>query len=65
MYHPFHKLFPQKGSIIKRLGLNTILLLKSNPDINMKMILFGSYAMVYTGTNNNMSCRRIPGVVLR
>ena len=57
--------FPQKGSIIKRLESNTILLKKSIPDFNMKMVLFGSYAMVYTGTTNTLNRISIPGIALR
>ena len=56
---------PQKCSIIKRIGANTILLVKTDPNFNMKITFFGSYAMVYTGTKNNMSCKSIPGIVLR
>ena len=56
---------PQKCSIIKRIGANTILLVKTDPNFNMKITFFGSYAMVYTGTKNNMSCISIPGVASR
>ena len=57
--------FPQKGSIIKRLGSNTILFGKQSYDFNMKIILFGSYDMVYTGTSNTLKRRRIPSIALR
>ena len=42
--------FAQKVSIRKMLGGNTILLVKPNPYFNTNIILFVSYAMVYTGT---------------
>ena len=45
--------------------MNSILLGKPNPDSNMKIIFFGSYAMVKIGTENNMNRRSIPGIALR
>ena len=57
--------FPQKDSIIKRLGANTILLVKPDPDFNMKIIFFGYYAMIYKGTKKNMITRIIPEISLR
>ena len=59
------KSFPRKGSIIKILGSNTVLLGKPSPDFNMKRIFSGSYAMVYTGTKNTLKRRSIPINVLR
>ena len=61
----FRNLFLQKGSIIKRVGKNTILLINPNPDFNMKIIIFGYYAIIYTVANNNMSRRNIHGIELR
>ena len=57
--------FPQRGSISKRLGSNTILLGNPGPDFNMKIIFFGYYVMVYTGTTNTSKIRRIPSISLR
>ena len=54
--------FPQKGSIRKRLGANTILLGNPSPDNNKKRILFGSYVMVYTGTTNTLKIRSTPSI---
>ena len=45
---------PQKGSINKILGANKILLGKSIPNFDKKIIFFGYYAMVYTGTKTNL-----------
>ena len=46
--------FTQKGGIGKRIRENKILLGKPNPYFNMKRILFGSYAMVYTVTKKTL-----------
>ena len=47
------------------LGSNTILLGKPSHDFNTKVILFVSYAMVYTGKTNTLKIRRIPSIALR
>ena len=47
--HP-RNYFTQKVSIRKILGENSILLVNPNTYFNMKIIFFGSYTMVYTGT---------------
>ena len=59
------KSFPQKSSIRKRLGPNTILLGKPGPDFNTKGIFFGYYAMVYTGTSKKLNRRSIHSIDLR
>ena len=59
------KSFPLKGIISKRLGSNTISLGDPSPGFNMKMILFGSYTMVYTGTANILKRKSIPSISLR
>ena len=46
--------FPQKGSISKRLGPNKILLGKPSLEFNTKIIFFGYYAIVYTGTTKKI-----------
>lgn len=38
---------------------------KNSPDMNLKRISFGSYAMVYIGTQNNMKRRGVPAIALR
>ena len=57
--------FTQKGSISKRLVSNTILLGKPIPRFNMKIIFFGSYAMVYAVTEKTLKRRIIPSISLR
>ena len=37
---------------------------KPNPDMNHKRIVHGSYAMVYTGTKNDMNRRSVPAIAL-
>ena len=37
---------------------------KVNPNFNHKHITFGSYAMVYTGTTNNMKIRSVTAIAL-
>ena len=56
---------PQKVITRKRIGANTILLGSPNSYFNTKRISFGPYAMVYTGTKNNMKRRSIPSIALR
>ena len=51
--------FPHKGIIIKILGSNTKLLGEPSPDFNIKRILFGLYAMVYSGTKNTLKSTSI------
>ena len=55
--------FIHKGIIIKRLGANTILLGNPNPDINMK--IFVSYAMVYTVAKKILNRRITPSIASR
>ena len=59
------KSFPQKGSIRKILYSNSILLGKPSTNFNMKIISFGSYAMVYTRTTNTSKRRTIPSIIVR
>ena len=37
---------------------------KMNPDFNQEMIVFGSYALVYTGTSKDTKRRSIPPISL-
>ena len=37
---------------------------KSNPKLNHKHIIFGSYAVVYTGTKNDIKRRSVPAITL-
>ena len=43
----------------------TIVTGASKPDYNRKRIPFGGYAMVYTGTENNMNSRTVPAISLK
>ena len=43
----------------------TILRGDSNPDCNVNRVAFGTYVMVYTGTNNTMETRAVPAVALK
>ena len=38
---------------------------KTNPNFNQDVIMFGSYALVYTGTSNYMNRRSIPSISLK
>ena len=60
MHNILKNTFPQKGSISNILGYNTMFLGKPGTDFNMKMIFFGSYAMVYTGTKKILKRIIIP-----
>ena len=42
----------------------TLLNGKKQPDLSIKRVHFGSYALIYTGTNNNMSKRSTPSIAL-
>ena len=58
------KYFPQNVRIRKRLGANTILLEKPNPDFDMKIVLV-YYNMMYTGTTNTLNHISIPSIDIR
>ena len=57
--------FPSKQGISNTLSPSTIVEGKAKLDLARKMITFGSYAVVYTGTSNNMKSRAVPGIALR
>ena len=56
--------FPSKTSISQTMSPATIVLGLPKPDMNINRIPFGSYAMAYTRTRNDMSTRSIPGIAL-
>ena len=56
--------FPRKNGISITMISVIILEGKGNPDFNHKCIAFGSYAMVYTGTTNDMKIRSLPSITL-
>ena len=43
----------------------TILRGDSNPDCNVNRVAFGTYVMVYIGTQNTMETRAVPAVALK
>ena len=49
--------FPSKGGILEEMSLKTIVTGVSKPDFSRKITPFAEYAMVYTGTENNMNSR--------
>jgi len=51
--------FPSKGGISEQLSPSKILEGIDDPDINIKRIGFGTYALVYAGTDNIMSERSV------
>ena len=57
--------FPSKGRILEETSLKTIVTCASKPDFNRKRIPFLGYAMVYTGTKNNMNSRTVPTISLK
>ena len=57
--------FPSKEGISTTLSPSTIVEGKAKLDLSRKMITFGTYALVYTGTSNNMKSRAVPGIALR
>ena len=58
--------FPSKGAkLSKTIGPATIIEGKRKPDFSYKRISFGSYAIVYRGTKNNMTGRGIPAIALK
>ena len=59
--------FAIKGSsrVSDTLSPSAIVLGRELPDMNHGCIAFGSYAMVYIGTQNNMAARSEPAIALR
>ena len=51
---------PTKGGILKTMSPSMIVKGKLNTDFNQERIVFGSYALFYTGTSNNINRRIIP-----
>ena len=38
---------------------------KKKPDFNYQHIAFGSYALIYVGTKNNLKARSVPAIALK
>ena len=56
--------FPSKGGISDQLSPSKILEGIDDPDMNIKRISFGTYALVYSGTDNRMNERSVPCIAL-
>ena len=56
--------FPSKNGISSKMSPDMIVEGKGKPDFNNKYITFESYAMVYTGTANDMKIKIVPAIGL-
>ena len=56
--------FPSKGGISDTISPSKLLDGIDDPDMSLKRIGFGSYALAYAGTNNNMEERSVPSIAL-
>jgi hypothetical protein len=56
--------FPSKNGVSLTMSPSNIIEGKPNPDFNHQRIVFGSYAIVYTGTDNTMNRRGVPSIAL-
>jgi hypothetical protein len=56
---------PSKNGITDTISPASIIKGKPKLDLEKKMIVFGSYALVYTGTTNTNKPRAVPAIVLR
>lgn len=54
--------FPRKNGVSDTMSPAAMVDGKNKLDMGMKMLAFGSYAMVYVGTENNMKQRSVPGI---
>ena len=57
--------FPSKNAVSTTISPATIVEGKPKLDFKRKMIPFGAYALVYTGTTNNNKPRAVPAIALR
>ena len=57
--------FTPANGISCTLSPENIVLGRTTPDFNHGRIAFGSYALVYVGTKNNMKARSVPAIALR
>ena len=57
--------FPSSNGVSKTLSPASIVLGRGRPDFSKNHIAFGSYAMVYDGTTNNMRARVVPAIALK
>ena len=56
--------FPSMSGISRTMSPATIVQGIPKPNMKYKRIVFGSHAMVYTGTNNKLEARSVPAVAL-
>ena len=56
--------FPSDDGISSTLSPRNLVEGKNKPDLGLKAIAFGAYAMVYTKTTNTMKHRSVPGISL-
>ena len=57
--------FPSEDGVSETLSPSTIVEGKLKLDLSKGIISFGSYALVYTDTSNNMKSRAVPAIGLR
>ena len=57
--------FPSKGTLSDSESPNTHVLGHPRPDISLPFVSFGSYCLVYMGTDNTQKARAVPAIVLR
>jgi hypothetical protein len=56
--------FPSETGVSRNMSPSTIVQGIPSPDMNTKRIVYGSYAMVYIGTKNNMTRRSVPAIAM-
>ena len=56
--------FPSRNGIASIMNSAMIVDGKVNPNFNHKQITFGSYAMVFIGTTNDIKRRSVPAIAL-
>ena len=56
---------PATNGVSSTLSPATIVLGRNKPDLSIKHIPFGAYAITYAGTENNMTGRGIPAIALK
>ena len=57
--------FPLPTGASQDISPVAIILGRGCPDFSKKHIAFGSFAMVYNGTSNNMESRTVPAIALK
>ena len=57
--------FPPSNGVSTTLSPANIVLGRQKPNLNHKYITFGSYALVFVGTKNNMKSRSVPAIALK